>query len=63
MKRPDSKRVEHITHLVTHLAYLVLVTFHSSYYPVAAGVLAIVIVVGEVHDKFRKDQNHDGYTP
>ena len=55
MKRPDSKRVEHTAHLATHLAYLVLVSFHSSYYPVAAGILAVVIVVGEVHDKFRKD--------
>lgn len=53
MKRPDSKYVMHHAHTTVHLAYLVLVSFHSTYYPIAAGILAVVIIVGEVVDKLK----------
>ena len=45
------KFTHHHVHLAAHLSYLGMVSMGSSYYYIAAGVLAIAVVVEEFKPK------------
>jgi len=50
----------HHAHLVTHVAYLTMVYFHSPYYGIAAGALGAVVVVSELIERtVKKREHHD----
>jgi len=55
-----ARKATHHAHLLTHVAYLAMVYFHSPYYGIAAGALGVVVVIGEVVERKAKKATTNG---